>query len=271
MRCKSIWILSLCLLLGCGAPPGSLVKVDLQGERPESPTSQSSSATSAQKISYRAELRMVVADLSVFEKGLDSALHQHQGLVADYREQRMQSQRRRGEWTLRVPSEHFPAFLAEAAHWGAIESRQISAEDVTAAHVDLAARLKNQRQLEARLLEMVSKQPGELKDLLAIETELSRVRQEIERMDAQLRLLEDRVAMSTITLVVREDQDYVTADSPTLSGRASAVFAQSLVAMRWLAEGLLLAAISIAPWAMLLVLFGAPFWLVRRKRKRLAN
>jgi hypothetical protein len=71
--------------------------------------------------------------------------------------------------------------------------------DVTQQHIDLSARLKNLQATEERLREFFDKAKN-VTEMLAIEQELSRVRGDIEAMQAEIAYLERQAALSTVTV-----------------------------------------------------------------------
>jgi chromosome segregation ATPase len=77
--------------------------------------------------------------------------------------------------------------------------------------VDLEARLSNLRAERDRLRTLYER-ANTTEDVLAVQRELSEVQGEIERLEAQKRSLEQRVAYSTLTVELREPgpvRDYV--------------------------------------------------------------
>ena len=70
--------------------------------------------------------------------------------------------------------------------------------------MDVTARVTNARRLEERLITLLSTRTGKLDDVLHVERELARVREEIERYEGRLRYLGSRVATSTLTVTVHE-------------------------------------------------------------------
>jgi hypothetical protein len=70
--------------------------------------------------------------------------------------------------------------------------------------VDLTARTANARRLEERLLELLATRTGKLQDVLSVERELARVREEIERMEGRLRYLKTRTELSTLSVALHE-------------------------------------------------------------------
>lgn len=117
----------------------------------------------------------------------------------------------RGWITVRVPTEAYEEFVDDVSGLGVIRYQSESTEDVTQEHVDLSARLANLRAQEERLREFFDA-ATDVEDMLAIEKELSRVRGEIESMDAQVKFLERQAAMATVTLELTEPQAVVRPD-----------------------------------------------------------
>lgn len=80
-----------------------------------------------------------------------------------------------------------------------VEDKTINAQDVTEEFIDVEARLKTKRELEARYREIL-KQAKSVTDILAIESQLNTVRAEIESMQGRLNYLKSQVAFSTLNL-----------------------------------------------------------------------
>ena len=146
---------------------------------------------------------------------------------------------------------------------GRLVSEQQRVEDLTRQVLDLRARLDAQRTLRERLAALLERQDGAVADLLAAEQELARVQGTIESMVGQLRYLEGRVAMNTMTVDYRSaPQAFTPAKRRPLVGAVRDFFglmAESVAAViRFVALAL--------PW----VLIGLPaLWLLRRTWRRL--
>ena len=115
-------------------------------------------------------------------------------------------QTRTATLALRVPSDRFDETLAALDSLGEVESVHVDSEDVGEAFADLEIRIANARRLEQRLLDLLSTRTGDLEDVLAVERELARVRQEIESMDAHMRSIRDRVQLSSISVMLHEPE-----------------------------------------------------------------
>jgi hypothetical protein len=105
---------------------------------------------------------------------------------------------------LRVPAARFDEVVGGLAPFGRVERVDVQAQDVGEEFVDVSARVANARRLEARLVELLARRTGKLEEVLAVERELARVREEIERYEGRLRYLRTRTATSTLTVTVHE-------------------------------------------------------------------
>lgn len=105
---------------------------------------------------------------------------------------------------LKIPAARFDAALAGLEPLGQVESVNTTAQDVGEEFTDVSARVTNSQRLEDRLVSLLATRTGKLEDVLAVERELARVREEIERYTGRLRYLRNRIAISTLTVTVHE-------------------------------------------------------------------
>jgi hypothetical protein len=75
---------------------------------------------------------------------------------------------------------------------------------VTKAYFDTDARLKHARVMEQRLIDMLKTKTGKVSDLLQVEKELARVREEIEKMQGELKYWDSQVQFATVTISLAE-------------------------------------------------------------------
>ena len=101
--------------------------------------------------------------------------------------------------TLRVPSKAFKAAVAGLEALGTVTYRSMEGEDVTEQYIDVEARLKNKIVLRDRLKQLLEK-ATDVKDVLAIETELNRVQGDIDSMEGRIKSLKGQVDYATVTL-----------------------------------------------------------------------
>jgi len=103
------------------------------------------------------------------------------------------------QFTLRVPGGQFFALLTALDQLGTVVTKQISSNDVTEQFVDLESRLRHWRAQEEQLLALM-RRAGAIKDIMTVRNELAQVQLEIERLEGQIRFLNSRVDLSTVTI-----------------------------------------------------------------------
>ncbi len=104
---------------------------------------------------------------------------------------------------LRVPSAEFDAVIAEILNAGGqVVEEKKTGQDVTEEYIDLEARIRTQKELEAQFL-VIMKSANKVSDALEVQTELSNVRTEIERLEGRRRFLENQTSLSTIKVTLR--------------------------------------------------------------------
>lgn len=126
------------------------------------------------------------------------------GFVADASIRSGRDQLRQATLELKVPSVRFDELTEGLQPIGRLEFVNVSAEDVSEEFVDLTARVANGRRLEQRLVELLRTRTGKLQDVLSVERELARVREEIERLEGRLRYLRTSAQLSTLSVSLHE-------------------------------------------------------------------
>ena len=105
---------------------------------------------------------------------------------------------------LKIPAAKYDQAVGGLNGIGKLESINTSAEDVGEEYVDVAARVANSHRLEERLISLLATRTGKLQDVLSVERELARVREEIERYEGRMRFLKTRSAISTLSVTLHE-------------------------------------------------------------------
>lgn len=135
---------------------------------------------------------------------------------------------------LRVPSAQFDAVIASLGGLGKVESVSATAQDVGDEYVDLGARVANARHMEARLIEMLARRTGKLSDVLTVEQELRRVREEIERYDARLKWLERKTSLSSLEVALHEPLSVLDQRGPSPIAEAfAAAWTRAIGVVAW--------------------------------------
>jgi hypothetical protein len=111
---------------------------------------------------------------------------------------------RQATFEIKIPAAKYDEAVGSLSTIGKVETVSSSAQDVGEEFVDITARVANARRLEERLISLLANRTGKLDEVLRVERELARVREEIERYEGRLRYLSARVAMSTLTVTIHE-------------------------------------------------------------------
>jgi len=131
------------------------------------------------------------------------AIENHEGYVAEDREFTSPG-RRSNRLTVRIPAENFDGFLQAATQdVERFELKEINVKDVTEEFLDVQARLKTKKELEARLRELLQ-QANAVSEILEIEKQLGELRSEIESIEGRLQYLENQVSFSTLHITFYE-------------------------------------------------------------------
>jgi glycine cleavage system regulatory protein len=164
-----------------------------------------SGAPDNRKLIRNASVELEVASFDPAVDALGAAAVQvGGGYVATVDSSRLPNGKRRGFIVLKILPEHLDAFLARLHEIGEIKSQNISTEDVTKDYFDTDARLRNARRMEDRLLKILDDDKGKLTEILQVEKELGRVREDIEKMQGQLQLYDSLVRYATVTIDLYE-------------------------------------------------------------------
>lgn len=116
---------------------------------------------------------------------------------------------RSADLEVKIPAAKYEATVNNLGPIGKVEAQTSTAEDVGEEFFDVTARQANSKRLEERLITLLATRTGKLEDVLAVERELARVREEIERFEGRLRYLKSHVATSTLQVTLHEPHPIV--------------------------------------------------------------
>ncbi|RLQ95921.1 DUF4349 domain-containing protein [Falsibacillus albus] len=158
------------------------------------------------KVIYTANLVIEVKDYRKMLGALEQRAKDFGGYIVQSAIHKQQSDQLRGEMTFRVPQEKFQAFLDYTENGAAkVEERNVSGQDVTEEYVDITARLKAKKVVEARLLSFMEK-ADKTEDLLKISDDLARVQEEIESIEGRKKYLENQSELATVNITMVENK-----------------------------------------------------------------
>ncbi|HEY6111824.1 MAG TPA: DUF4349 domain-containing protein [Chthoniobacterales bacterium] len=126
------------------------------------------------------------------------------GYVATTSSNKQANGKLRGEIVVKVLPENLDRFLQKIRGLGELKNQTLGTEDITRAYFDTDARLKNARVMEQRLIDMLKKKSEDINDLLQVEKELARVREQIEQMQGELKFWDSQVQFATVTIALAE-------------------------------------------------------------------
>lgn len=131
---------------------------------------------------------------------------------------------RRGDYTCRVPAEHYRAFLSGLQGAGNVYSLNEYTDDITTQYVDVQARLDSLQNQKERLEEL-AKEAKDIDTLLSIEDKLGEVQYQLESYTAQMRTFDNQVDYSTVVISLREVRKV--SEGVTFGSRIRAAFSGS--------------------------------------------
>jgi hypothetical protein len=224
------------------------------------------------QVIYRADLVMKVEEFKAAEEQLLNLIHLGGAYVLQFSDSRNTNEIG-ASYVIKVPSEGFSSFLEKLQKIKSLKfEREVKGSDVTEEFVDLDARLKTKKTLEARLMAFMDK-AVKTADLVTYSNELAQVQGEIEQIEGRIRYLKQNVAFSTVSLrlyqpsgleEVKEEPE----KKSSFGERMSKALSGSLSALGRVGEGLLVAIAAILPVLLVAAIVGVPAYFGLRKRSR---
>jgi hypothetical protein len=231
------------------------------------------------RIIRNAEINLEVASPAEGQRKLAALAEAHGGFVVTS-ESRLQGDGASGApqseivtIQMRVPATRFDAAIAEIRAVGRrINAEKITGQDVTEEFIDLDARLRAQRALEAQFLEIM-KRADKVSDALEVHSKLAGVRTEIEQIEGRRRFLENQAALSTINATLQPPSPLVGANTSGFLHGVRQAFGDGLEIGAGIILGIISLTVALLPVLLLVVLPLALVWhyLLRprlRRRKR---
>jgi hypothetical protein len=216
-RAGSLFVVILVAVMawvaGCSAPPDNEKVVSAPGapgrfeaadaEQSSPPDQMVLASYQERQVIRRGDLTVRVAKAAEAEAKARALVEEMGGFVESSTSENLTGQRPVVFMQLRVPANRFDEAIDRLAKLGTPLRRNVQGEDVTMQLVDLEARLKNLRAQEEALRAILAK-ATKVTDVLEVNRQLSEVRGEIERMDAERVQIKELVALSTIAVTFDE-------------------------------------------------------------------
>ncbi|HXP79633.1 MAG TPA: DUF4349 domain-containing protein [Verrucomicrobiae bacterium] len=171
----------------------------------EARVAQSAVSPEGTRIARTASLRIFVRNFSAARESVDRIVRTRGGFAASMTISSPKDSSRSLSADFAIPTAQCDAALQEFRSLGRVEEEHQGSEEVTAQSEDLDIRLKNARETEIRLTNILRVGTGKVSDVLEVENEITRVREEIERMEAEQKRLNSRVVFASIDLSLTEE------------------------------------------------------------------
>jgi hypothetical protein len=188
------------------ADPANTTNIDTSTLAAQAPQSaEKSPDRSLPQLIKTADLEVVVDDTSNSIDQVRQVIAQNQGDLLQLQDNRavVDTVPQSAYVQLRVPQDRLDTTIEGLSALGQVKNRTIRAEDVSNQLVDFEARLRNLRRSEEAVLKILDRS-GEVGEILQVAQELSRIREQIEQITAQLQRLKTQVAYSTVNLYLAE-------------------------------------------------------------------
>jgi hypothetical protein len=124
------------------------------------------------------------------------------------------SEAKHGYLTARIPAERLPEALIELETLGTVRDKQRNGQDVTEQYFDREARLRNLEAQEERYLEILA-EAKTTEDVINVERELVRVREQIEVYMGQLKYLDHQISLATLNIQLEEQKTINEIEKPS--------------------------------------------------------
>ena len=156
------------------------------------------------KLVRNATAELEVASFEEAVQKITGFASEDKGYVATSSSEKQANGKLRGEVVVKVLPDNLDRFLQNLRGLGELKNQALTTEDVTKAYFDTESRLKNARLMEQRLIEILKTKSKDVADLLEVEKELGRVREQIEQMQGELKFMDSQVAFATVTITLAE-------------------------------------------------------------------
>ena len=223
---------------------------------PDPPALQTRAVISTGTVSLRSK------DVGQARFDVQKVVDAHRGEISDEQTATdLQGRVDRSRLVIRVPSQFFDEVMNELGEVAELRSAKRTSEDVTTQVIDIGVRVRAQEQSLERI-ELLLARAQSLRDIIAIESQLTRRQAELDSLKAQQAYLADQTSLSTVTVFLERTEKAAPVEKDEAGflaglergwdalGKAATVLATGLGA--------------VLPFVVLLLLLGVPAWLLVR-------
>lgn len=274
-------LLSLALLLvfaaGCSAPTPNKAPIsdggNLNGNLGEN--FNDSAVTANRKLIRKIYLNAETEDMDALLTQVSSRVSALGGYIQERNIQNGSvysgSDVRRATLTIRIPADKLDSFVTEVDSISNIVSNTESTDDVTLQYTDIESRLRILRAEEERLLAFLA-EAKTVSEMLQIETRLTEVLSEIDKLTSQQKLYDNLVDYGTVTLTVNEVEQYTPKAEPGFWEKLGNGLVSSFKNVGSILQALFIFFVCSIPYFLPLLAIGAVVIVIvklaRRKKKK---
>jgi hypothetical protein len=183
------------------ASPENFARAEVAEQKPaEAPAP----ASANRKLIRNATVQLEIVSFDDAVQKITAFANEEHGYVATTNSEKQANGKLRGEVVVKVLPENLDRLLQKLRGLGELKNQTLGTEDVTKVYFDTDARLNNAHVMEQRLIDMLNTKTGKVSDLLQVEKELGRVREEIEKMQGDLKYWDSQVQFATVTIALAE-------------------------------------------------------------------
>ncbi|GGH00616.1 hypothetical protein GCM10011416_19050 [Polaribacter pacificus] len=161
--------------------------------------------------------------------------------------------------SVRIPTDSFDNFMEKLSQGvKKFDNRNTNIRDVTEQYLDLEARLKTRKLLEQKYLELLKKAKN-VSEVLSVERELGKVREEIESAEGRIKYLQNQVSYSSLTI---NFYTKIASSESGFLGQVKGSFKKGLENIKTVFM------MGISFWPFLLVFIGVVWYLKKKKTSK---
>jgi Domain of unknown function (DUF4349) len=168
------------------------------------PVEAPASALANRKLIRNAQIELEILSFDAAVQKITAFANEERGYVATTNSEKQANGKLRGQVVVKVVPENLDRFVQKIHDLGELKNQTLGTDDITKAYFDTDSRLKNARVMEQRLIDMLKKKSDDINDLLQVERELGRVREQIEQMQGELKYWDSQVQFATVTIQLTE-------------------------------------------------------------------
>ena len=272
-------ILVVSIMVGCGAQKSEMSTNDMAAtERDFSESSMeeeasvdfgSDSPLEPDKVITTIDLQFESTEFDESNEELNKIIEKHQGYV-EYSNISFSSRNyRNGDYVIRVPKGNVQNFKTALNTVGNKTRESLNKQDVTKQYTDTESRLRALEVKEKRILALMEK-ATKIEDIIALETQLSEIIYEKEKLQSSLMDLDDKVDFSTINLYIQEVEKITSTATPhtTFGTKIIDAINNSIYFFKNTLQRLIVFLIYLLPFVVMLVIIGFPIYKFMVKYKK---